>query len=49
MMKFHPDVLREAFPDWEGSFVRMPEELKVFAPTLDGANVWPCSFWIARG
>src|SRR6266567_4719754 len=47
MQKFHPGLLREAFPGWEGSFERMPEELKVFAPTLDGTNVWPCSFWIA--
>lgn len=49
MQQFHPEVLRQAFPGWEGSFTRMPEELKVFAPTLDGQNVWPCSFWIARG
>ncbi len=48
MQKFHPDALRDAFPDWEGSFARMPEDLKVFAPTLDGRNVWPCSFWIER-
>jgi predicted O-methyltransferase YrrM len=48
MQKSHPDVLHEAFPGWEGSFTRMPEELKVFAPTLDRRNVWPCSFWIAR-
>jgi predicted O-methyltransferase YrrM len=48
MQKFHPEVLRQAFPGWEGSYSRMPEELKVFAPTLDGENVWPCSFWIAR-
>ncbi len=48
MQRFHPEVLRRAFPAWEGSFTRMPEELKVFAPTLDGANVWPCSFWISR-
>lgn len=48
MQRFHPDVLRHAFPSWEGSFTRMPEELKVFAPTLDGTNVWPCSFWITR-
>jgi len=26
----------------------MPDDLKVFAPTLDGKNVWPCSFWIER-
>lgn len=48
MQQFHPEVLREMFPGWEGSFTRMPEELKVFAPTLDGRNVWPCSFWIER-
>ncbi|MGO9437446.1 MAG: class I SAM-dependent methyltransferase [Terracidiphilus sp.] len=48
MQQFHPDVLRRAFPAWEGSFARMPEQLRVFAPTLDNKNVWPCSFWIAR-
>lgn len=48
MQQFHADVLRKAFPAWEGSFARMPEELKPFAPTTDGRNVWPCSFWIAR-
>lgn len=48
MQQFHPDVLRQAFPAWEGSFQRMPADLKVFTPTRDGKNVWPCSFWIAR-
>lgn len=48
MQQFHPDVLRKSFPEWEGSFSRMPSALKVFAPSLDGKNVWPCSFWIAR-
>lgn len=48
MQQFHPDVLREAFPEWQDSFARMPDELKVFTPTLDGKNVWPCSFWIVR-
>jgi Methyltransferase domain len=48
MQQFHPDVLREAFPEWEGSFSRMPSEQRGFSPTLDGKNVWPCSFWIAR-
>ncbi len=48
MQQFHPDVLRQAFAKWENSFTRMPEDLKVFAPTQDGLNVWPCSFWIAR-
>jgi hypothetical protein len=48
MQRFHGDELRNAFPGWEGSFSRMPEEMKVFAPSLDGNNVWPCSFWIER-
>ncbi len=48
MQKFHPAALRQAFPGWEDSFLRMPAELKVFVPTLDGRNVWPCSFWIER-
>jgi hypothetical protein len=48
MQQWHPGVLRDAFPRWEGSFKRMPEQLKVFAPTLDGNNVWPCSFWVER-
>lgn len=48
MQQYHPEVLRKAFPAWEGSFARMPPELKVFAPTLDEKNVWPCSFWITR-
>jgi hypothetical protein len=48
MQQFHPEVLRESFPGWEGSFARMPDDLKIFAPALDGKNVWPCSFWIER-
>jgi predicted O-methyltransferase YrrM len=48
MQQFRSDVLREAFPQWEGSFTRMPAPLKVFAPSLDGRSVWPCSFWIER-
>ncbi len=48
MQQFHADVLREAFPGWEGSYRRMPRDVQVFAPTLDGQNVWPCSFWIER-
>jgi predicted O-methyltransferase YrrM len=48
MQHFHPDVLRRAFPAWEESFSRMPTKLKVFAPSLDGRNVWPCGFWIER-
>ncbi len=48
MQRFHPDVLRKAFPGWEGSFRRMPTALKLFSPSLDGNSVWPCSFWIER-
>ena len=48
MQRFHPEVLRKAFPAWDGSFERMPASLKIFAPTLDGINVWPCSFWIEK-
>jgi hypothetical protein len=48
LQHFHPGILREAFPGWEGSYSRMTEEQKVFAPSLDGNNVWPCSFWIKR-
>ena len=48
MQQFNRETLREAFPLWNGSFERMPSSLKVFSPTLDGKNVWPCSFWIER-
>lgn len=48
MQQFRRDVLTQAFPAWEGSFTRMPEELRALAPSLDGRNVWPCSFWIER-
>jgi hypothetical protein len=48
MQQFHPDILRESFPGWQDSYSRMPQEQRIFAPTLDGTNVWPCSFWIRR-
>lgn len=48
MQQFRADILRKAFPAWEGSFMRMHPTMKVFAPSLDGRNVWPCSFWIER-
>ncbi|MCL5263430.1 MAG: class I SAM-dependent methyltransferase [Acidobacteria bacterium] len=48
MQQFHPEVLRTAFPAWDGSFVRMPPRLRVFAPSLDNNRVWPCSFWVQR-
>jgi hypothetical protein len=48
MQQHHAEVLRNAFPGWEGSFARMPSPLKMFVPSLDGVNVWPCSFWVAK-
>lgn len=48
MQRSCPDLLREAFPAWEDSFLRLPAALKLFVPSLDGKNVWPCSFWIER-
>jgi hypothetical protein len=48
MQLFHPELLKKSFPGWEGSFTRMPTELRVFAPSLDGSNVWPCSFWMEK-
>ena len=48
MQQFRPDLLRSAFPAWEGSFTRMPNAKKQFVPTRDGKRVWPCSFWIVR-
>lgn len=48
MQQFHPEILSEAFPGWEGSFKRMPPDLQFYAPSLNHSNVWPCSFWIER-
>ncbi len=44
----HQQMLRGVFPQWQGSYTRMPHELKTFAPTYDGQNVWPCSLWIEK-
>jgi hypothetical protein len=46
--QFQREMLQQAFPGWSGSYDRMPSHLKVFSPTQDGRNVWPCSFWIER-
>ncbi|HUS18370.1 MAG TPA: class I SAM-dependent methyltransferase [Terriglobales bacterium] len=48
MQLFHAELLARSFPKWIGSFSRMPNELRVFAPSLDGKNVWPCSFWMEK-
>lgn len=48
MQLAYPKILRGVFPRWQGSFRHMPERYKVFAPTFDGENVWPCSLWIEK-
>ncbi|HWR17087.1 MAG TPA: class I SAM-dependent methyltransferase [Terriglobales bacterium] len=44
----YQNLLRAVFPRWQGSYTRMPEPMKMFAPTYDGQNVWPCSLWIEK-
>ena len=48
MQLFHRAELERSFPGWRGSYLRMPEKQRVFTPTLDGNNVWPCSFWMRK-
>jgi len=48
MQLAYPKLLREVFHRWQGSYRRMPEDVKTFAPTFDGENVWPCSLWIEK-
>ena len=48
MQFFHREALEQYFPAWVGSFERMPAGMRAFTPTLDGKNVWPCSFWIQK-
>lgn len=48
MQLFHRDQLEKYLPSWRDSFLRMPEEMRAFTPTLDGKNVWPCSFWMQK-
>jgi len=48
MQLAYPKVLRDVFPHWQGSYKRMPEALKTFAPSFDGENVWPCSLWVEK-
>jgi len=48
MQLFHRTELETYFPAWAGSYLRMPEAIRVFTPTLDGSNVWPCSFWMQK-
>jgi len=45
---FHRADLERYFPAWAGSYLRTPEAIRVFTPTLDGSNVWPCSFWMQK-
>jgi|SRR5450432_70912 hypothetical protein len=48
MQFYHREALEQYFPGWVGSFERMSPSMKVFTPTLDGKNVWPCSFWMQK-
>jgi Methyltransferase domain len=48
MQMSYPSVLRDMFNRWEGSYLRMPKHCRMFAPTHDGRNVWPCSLWIEK-
>ncbi|HKW76950.1 MAG TPA: class I SAM-dependent methyltransferase [Terriglobales bacterium] len=48
MQLFHRDQLEKYLPSWNDSFLRMPDAMRVFTPTLDGKNVWPCSFWVQK-
>lgn len=48
MQFFHRPELERYFPGWVGSYSRMPEKVRSFTPTLDGKNVWPCSFWMQK-
>jgi predicted O-methyltransferase YrrM len=48
MQLFHRAKLERYFPGWAGSYLRMPRALRFFTPTLDGSNVWPCSFWMRK-
>lgn len=48
MQFFHHAELERYFPGWVDSYSRMPEKVRSFTPTLDGRNVWPCSFWMQK-
>lgn len=48
MQFFHHPELEKNFPGWAGSYLRMPQKIRSFTPTLDGKNVWPCSFWMQK-
>jgi predicted O-methyltransferase YrrM len=48
MQMFHPEALEEAFPRWRDSYLRMPQAVKQFIPTIDERRVWPSSFWMRR-
>jgi hypothetical protein len=48
MQFFHRAELERHFPGWIDSYARMPQKVRNFTPTLDGKNVWPCSFWMQK-
>jgi hypothetical protein len=42
------EKLESLFPSWPGSYTRLPMQLKRLVPTVDGRNIWPCSFWLRK-
>lgn len=48
MQFHHREVLERHFIEWNASYERMPSSVRTFSPTLDGKNVWPCSFWMQK-
>jgi methyltransferase family protein len=48
MQLSHRPLLQDVFKRWEDSYIHMPDDSRTFAPTYDGRNVWPCSFWVEK-
>lgn len=42
------ELLDRTFPNWPGSYRRMPAKARQFIPTLDYERVWPSSFWMRK-
>ena len=48
MQWLHRNELEKYLPEWKDSFLRMPQAMRIFTPTLDERSVWPCSFWMQK-
>jgi hypothetical protein len=42
------DELESLFRSWPDSYKRLSTGIKQLVPTVDGRNIWPCSFWLRR-